>query len=227
MSENQISAIDEDAFEDLENLLIVTLSDNKLTSVPENLFAKNFKLEGVSFDSNLLKTLDPQIFRNNHNIFSLTLTDNKFTTFSREILSPFSQAMVYFSLESNQISSLDSRWFKDCEKIDIISFANNKITEIPNDFLNASTKLQKFSIGNNQINVIDFKIFENKKSLFLTADFKNNPIVEVRNLDVIDSIPEMHLFEFGNAADSCIKGSFASNKEELKKAVKKNCKGVH
>jgi Leucine-rich repeat (LRR) protein len=60
---NDIEIIERKAFYHLKNLVEIKLYENKIESIPENIFQTNLKLEIVYFQNNQIKALNPVIFK--------------------------------------------------------------------------------------------------------------------------------------------------------------------
>lgn len=223
IANGKLSSVDEDAFDDLKNLEWLTLYANKLASLPAGFLSKLFELEYVDLSQNELTFLDPATFKNNKKLNTINLSTNQFTSFAPGLFDPLTESLWSVNVQNNKISTLDSHWFKDFKKFISLSLSYNEFTEIPQDFFTGLPTLAGVSLNQNPLKFIDFAVFENNKNL-VELFFTWMNVSEVRNIDVIDSLPLLERVDFSFAKEgSCLNEDF-TDKQELKKRIKENCK---
>ena len=115
-------------FRNQEKLEILTISDNKLRSLPRNIFSGLKKLRQLFLAKNLLNTFDVDL-SHMHRLARVNLHENQLETISEAVRSVFDrQALV-----ANFSVKLERNNFKcDCENIDFIKW----IAESPVVFIN-------------------------------------------------------------------------------------------
>ena len=78
INQNKLENLSEDIFNDNPNLTILEAIGNSINRLPPGIFQHNLKLSGVSFHGNSLKDLDKDIFRYNPNLESVNFKGNFF-----------------------------------------------------------------------------------------------------------------------------------------------------
>ena len=220
---NQISSIDENAFDDFAVIYRIQLNRNKLTSIPAKLFSKLSTLDTLHLEDNEITALDGDIFKNNHKLAILHLSSNKLTSFVPGTFDSLVK-MRQIGFYNNQITSVDSKLFKNCISLVDLSAIENNITEIPINFLATLTSLSSVSFSKNPISVIDFKMFENNKNIY-DISFNDIKVEKVLNIDVVDKLSALRGIHFKINSESCIIGNYhEGNLDKLKKEIRDNCK---
>ncbi len=172
--------IPEEVFE-LENLEVLSLGSNLLTSVPESI-ARLQNLTSLDLSDNELTALPKSIARL-QNLTHLLLYRNKFTAVPNIIRQL--KKLTHLNLAANHIYSLPE-WFFQLRDLISLSLFNNAISVIPD----AISKLQRLSfleIGNNKLKSIPDSVYElsslevfNLMNLPFHVPFKNqNQIKEI------------------------------------------------
>lgn len=197
---NQISYIEEDAFDDLVNLRLIFLANNRLKtwSLPENVFSKVTNLTSVLMNNNNFDSLDRNLFKNNLKLKHLILSENN-------------------------LKSIPSDIFLFNVNLKLLSLDNNQLEELPFTLLSNTISLDHANFSSNPLNgVVDFSIFENTKNIS-KIDFSGIQFSKILNIEVVDnfkSLKEILLL----SDNSCINGNFTvETLENLKENVKENC----
>lgn len=73
---NEIAELAEDTFDDLEYMVTIVLTANRLKALHQNLFKKLYKLREVWLQNNELEVLPEGLFRNNPELTSIFASEN-------------------------------------------------------------------------------------------------------------------------------------------------------
>lgn len=97
-----ISKVEVDSFHDLILLTEISLSRNRLQTIPTQLFVNNPKLTTIDLSYNILETLDISVFKDLQNLAILDLSGNRLSQFPANL--PF--GLNHLNLENNKISKI-------------------------------------------------------------------------------------------------------------------------
>jgi hypothetical protein len=122
----KIFIINEKAFQRLENLTVIDLSSNRLTSIPSNFFSGN-------------KLLDTLIFQRN-NLGSLQ--------WNTPILNG-PPSLSFLDLQSCKLSNISSITFSLLPNLTFLDISRNKLVLLHNDTLSSHQKLKDVNMENN------------------------------------------------------------------------------
>ncbi|XP_052761742.1 polycystin-1-like isoform X2 [Mya arenaria] len=146
--------IDKKAFNDLDKLDTLILSDNRITDLPKD----------------LLKEID-------ESIKTLDLSDNPITSVSNDFLDDADQltnlSVVSLDLSNCGISSLDRSVFRDVTSLTTLNLANNDLDNLHGDIFDACRDLSSLDLSSNQLSTISTNLFDRQSSI--SVDFSNNP----------------------------------------------------
>ncbi|XP_044756946.1 phospholipase A2 inhibitor-like [Coccinella septempunctata] len=137
LSQNEISVIEDKAFDNMPNLLNVRLSFNKIGKWNRNWFQGTPLLTRVSFQHNLIEELPADAFSNMagpKNFGKIPLTLN-----------------LIFSY--NKIKKIDPNAFRGLEKLNNLWLDNNLLEEIPHNFLKGVT-VHELRLSSNKLTCI-------------------------------------------------------------------------
>lgn len=104
-SRNQITAIDEDVFEDLHSLENLVLNDNRIQELTPRTLAPLTRAYSINFERNLLTTIDEGIFSLNTNLQYLLLQYNQIDKIHPRTFSDLRNNLVFVNLYENQCVS--------------------------------------------------------------------------------------------------------------------------
>ena len=122
----KIFNINEKAFQRLENLTVIDLSSNRLTSVSPNLFSSNQKLDKLILRSNNLGNLQ----------------------WNAPILNGPS-SLSFLDLQACKLSNISSITFSLLPNLKFLDISRNKLVLLKNDTLTSHEKLKDVSLENN------------------------------------------------------------------------------
>lgn len=151
---NKISFIDEAAFKNLYQLLILDLSSNKLNSL--NLIFKSLKsLIHLDLSSNLIDKLPENVFKNLIKLKSLKLQKNNLKSLNPVVFEPL----------------------KSLEFIDV-SFNKSPIKVIPGDLFKQNINLQQIYFVSSKIQSIDRNFFQHSKPSLEVLSLRTNECID-------------------------------------------------
>nr|XP_015813250.2 carboxypeptidase N subunit 2 [Nothobranchius furzeri] len=90
LSENKLSSLAEDVFINLTALENLELSENQLVTLPERIFKHLFNIKEISLHRNNLTRLEPQLFEDQAFIQRLYLSENRLETLPVGLMDSFS-----------------------------------------------------------------------------------------------------------------------------------------
>ncbi|XP_035512646.1 toll-like receptor 13 [Morone saxatilis] len=151
VGENKITTIEEEAFRSMKRLRILTLSHNKLSSVPAA--TKNIPtLAELDLSSNNITGLKCSDFANLTKLRQLNLYLNRITTLDKCVFKDLKQLEV-LKLQNNRISKLNSA-FKYLQSLKQLRLNGNKISTIKHREFMGLRSLQNLSLHDNQIKTL-------------------------------------------------------------------------
>lgn len=154
LDRNTIRKISDEAFRSLQGLKTLSLSQNKLLSVPAA--TRNIPtLRELDLSKNYIKTLDCNDFAN--------LTK-----------------LSHLSLNENLISALKGCVFKDLIRLEVLKLQNNSITQLGGAFQKYLPNLKQLRLSLNKLTAIKSGEFKDLQSL-QNLTLNNNQIVGLEN----------------------------------------------
>ncbi|GFG34667.1 hypothetical protein Cfor_03078, partial [Coptotermes formosanus] len=124
---SQLFNINEKAFQGLENLTVVDLSNNRLTSISSNLFKDNHLLEKLILRSNDLSTLQ----------WNKTLLNGP-------------SSLSFLDLQSCKLSNISSVTFSLILNLKILDISRNELVLLNPDTLSSHRQLKDVNLENNR-----------------------------------------------------------------------------
>ena len=168
LSNNSISSAD--LLRNLQKLVVLNLSHNKLTAIP--LMVKNFKeLKGLILNDNEIGFIPPEL-QLPASVNTIVLSNNQIEDISN-LCKKKLVGLTKISLSHNQIRVLPSMR-EEFPELKELRLAHNKITKLKVE--NLSYSLEILDLGNNLISTLDdIKVLSNLKNL-TQVSFKGCPI---------------------------------------------------
>ena len=181
--------LDEDAFLGLENLRLLSLTQNYLTQLPEELLKPLPKLEELFFGGktnnygeiivtgNLLRTVPEQIFFHTKQLKTLEISENKLEQLPAHAFQSLTSLQT-LDLESNKISQISGETFAGLTSLQTLNLESNKISQISGEAFAGLTSLQTLDLYGNKISQISGEAFAGLTSL-QTLDLRYNDISQL------------------------------------------------
>ncbi len=174
---NQIQAIDKNAFNGLANLQILELSHNLITTLPQAIFDTLISLKRLYLDQNQLQEITPAYFNRLASLELLSLCENNIEEIAPESFRD-AKALYYLHFRKNRISSLHKDSFQGCINLKHLGLGSNLIAELPIDGFKALTGLKKLELDHNMITILPRLVFSNLGSL-KGLDLSHNSICDL------------------------------------------------
>ncbi len=127
----------------------LNLSDNGLTTLPENVFGQFDSLDGLSLSNNQLATLPPSIFAELSNLQLLSLDRNEFATLPVGVFAGLTNLQKLW-LNNNQLATLPAGIFDGLTNLAFLSLYRNQLATLPSGIFGGLTKLQQLALTRNQ-----------------------------------------------------------------------------
>ncbi|KZS13115.1 Uncharacterized protein APZ42_021854 [Daphnia magna] len=105
MPKCNISEIESDAFNTLTNLKEINMSGNRLTRIPNRLFANTWAIAKIDFSNNNLELLDNSLFQELQNLNILNLSGNRLVNIPENL----PRVLTYLNMENNMISRIETQ----------------------------------------------------------------------------------------------------------------------
>lgn len=150
LNDNSIAQIHNDVFKDARNLKEIWLTSNKLTSLPKSWPAGLVKL---FVNSNKIKKIEQDTFGKNLNLEYLTLEMNEITKIAEKSFSQLN-SLTYLNFQGNKLAQLSKDAFVGMSKLQVLTLANNPIANIEAKALGNLDALTKLDMSYNELNNI-------------------------------------------------------------------------
>jgi hypothetical protein len=169
--------------------------------------AQNLYLLDLSF--NQLSSIDVNAFRGLSKLSYLYLQNNKLTTLNSQTFAPLS-SLYYLNLSNNQISSLDKDIFRNLTNLRFLIANNNSLQTLDTTIFSRNIKLLTLALNSNKINALSFKMFQQFYNTSLALDLSNNLCIN-RNFGsgFLLDVTQQRALE--SALETCNKQYVASN----------------
>jgi Leucine-rich repeat (LRR) protein len=128
LSELKLEMILEHALDNCKKISILKLNNNKLVSLPDDVFQHTINLEVLELKNNQLRKLHPDTFVTLTKLEELLLGDNQLTELSCDLFR-FKPNLKEFQVESNEIFDLEyEAIIRRLPRLDIINYNNNHLS---------------------------------------------------------------------------------------------------
>uniref|UniRef100_A0A0K0EI48 LRRCT domain-containing protein n=1 Tax=Strongyloides stercoralis TaxID=6248 RepID=A0A0K0EI48_STRER len=174
LNSNNISIFQNEKFyfNNLTGLEKIDLSNNVITSIPNNVFLIPKKtLRFLDLSKNKLSQVPAQEIRNSLNLTYLSLANNNISEiYQFQFMNlPSLKSLI---LHSNNLNKISPMAFMNVPKLQILDFYNNKLSNIETSYLQTFDKLQSLNLSfNNFLHSPIFKEFRNLEQIDLSHNF--------------------------------------------------------
>ena len=155
LSNNSISHLSSDTFENLIQLKILTLSQNNLSTIDPLAFSDLFRLQSLNLSFNLLSEIEEATFRHTKKLEHLYLSNNSFTTLRDHYFRDLKE-LYTLNLNHNQLSTIESNSLSEQVNLRLLYLQNNLISELSNETVLNLFKLNFLDISQNLINRLNW-----------------------------------------------------------------------
>lgn len=171
------------------NLIYINLSENKLTTLPKDVFQKNTFIEELNLSFNSIDFLPSDIFKGISNMAILNLNYNEFSS-APNFYAPDLQRL-YFAY--NKIRIIDNFMFKSFESLDHLDLHGNGIQKIQVNAFIALKELKEIDLSFNDLTAI-------KSTLFLGNDKLDS--IKLNDNPRLNKLPIDGFLSYSNLAKS-------------------------
>lgn len=190
-----ISNLTDKDFVGLFQLQELHLSSNLLENISLGVLKDNQQLRVLDLTNNLLTTLPPNLFNTAFNLASLILPENRLQTVNPSWFCKL-QSLEWLDLSSNMLTSLPSNTFNNLTNLLILDLSSNKLKYLPANLFSKLPNLERLNLGNNQLTTFapgTFNHVFNLKYLFLNS----NKIVKIPK-GLFNNLPQLDTFDLSD-----------------------------
>lgn len=165
LSANQLSSnqIDDGTFVGLIRLIILNLSHNALTRIDARTFKDLFFLQILDLRNNSIGFIEDNAFLPLYNLHTLNIAENRLHHITAHLFNGLF-VLSKLTLNNNLIVNIDPQSFKNCSDLKELDLSSNAIQEIP-DALGELSFLKTLDLGENQISGFKNGSFKNLQQL--------------------------------------------------------------
>ncbi|RVE59179.1 hypothetical protein OJAV_G00201840 [Oryzias javanicus] len=179
LAENDIQFVSEEAFKGLPRLKTLTLSQNKLTSVPSAIWDLP-GLYKLDLKMNRINTLQCQDFTNQTELRTLYLQNNSISNLTGCVFNDLIQ-LTLLKLQSNEIIKLNNAFKSHLPNLRVLYLNNNHLTGIGKEEFKGLRSLQNLSLQENRLGNLNKESFSGLKNLTHMLIMSNN--IQKKDLD--------------------------------------------
>jgi Leucine-rich repeat (LRR) protein len=162
ISRKDVEEIEANILDKCLNLMDFTFTENNLQGIPENLFAKNSKLENLNLQNNQLHDLPAGTFKSLINLKTLSLGQNNLKSLNSEWFVSLQKLRQFFA-DGNEFFDLQKDIFKPLTNLRGLHLFENNLTVIHSDSFKLPSKLQQLTLNHNKIKAIDRKLIDESR----------------------------------------------------------------
>ena len=140
ISGDKLATLPEDLFDGLTALEELRLSDTQLTTLPEDLFDGLTALERLDLYNNQLTTLPEDLFDGLTALEELWLSNNQLTTLPEDLFDGLT-ALQWLYLPNNQLATLPEGIFDGLSSLWGLNLLNNQLTTLPEGIFDGLSSL--------------------------------------------------------------------------------------
>ncbi|KAK5642789.1 hypothetical protein RI129_008956 [Pyrocoelia pectoralis] len=204
------------AFKTLNKLHYLELQNNRLSSLPSNLFQDLGELVNLNLSYNEIRKFENKVFKGLSVLNTLAVAHNKLSTANKEWFAPLKSLVVLdlsynaiwkcdlslknltiLNLSHNSFSRIGNETFAGLPKLSELDLSYNSIQNLSLDAFKGLSELRQLNLAYNKLQVIDSRVFRYFRSLN-TVSIESN---QIRNLTQIglDSLKTLwRLYASGN-----------------------------
>ncbi|XP_055764241.1 insulin-like growth factor-binding protein complex acid labile subunit [Salvelinus fontinalis] len=158
MKDNNINAVADGAFAQLEFLQKLDLSCNRISSLSESFSLGLNALRELQLSHNHLHTLDSRSFMHLDGLQRLNLTGNAIHNIQVRSFGSLS-TLRQLHLEGNHLVSLNNGVFSMLKSLEVLNLQGNQINKTQEGVFTPMTSLALLNLAHNQMSTIYFKTF--------------------------------------------------------------------
>lgn len=205
MSHQNLRTIRPDTFEGASNLQTLIADHNRLTAIPDNLFAGARQLTHVDFSYNDIANLDIASLDSAHAVQDFNLAMNQIEELRPGHFAAFG-SMKTLNLSANHIRTIKAETFAGAHQLQVLDLSYNNITVLSSYAFENLTALVELRLGSNPLRMLPVDLLVDLKSLqYLDVSYSQLFAVRLGTfsfnyaLEVLDlSYNLLEHFEFGH-----------------------------
>ncbi len=212
LSGNQISShhIDNTTFSGLIRLIVLNMAHNALTRIDSKTFRDLYFLQILDLRNNSIGYIDDNTFLPLYNLHTLNLAENRMHTINDELFNGLF-VLSKLTLNNNLISSIEPNAFKNCSDLKELDLSTNQLEDVPRAIQNLSM-LRTLDLGENQISEIAQDSFRSLSQL-TGLRLIDNQIGNITK-EMFINLPRLSVLNLAkNRIQSVERGSFDKNPE--------------
>lgn len=212
LSGNQLSShhIDNGTFSGLIRMIVLNLAHNALTRIEAKTFRDLYFLQILDLRNNSIGYIEDNAFLPLYNLHTLNLAENRLHTINDELFNGLF-VLTKLTLNNNLINIIESKAFKNCSDLKELDLSTNQLQEIPNAVQNL-TMLRTLDLGENQISEIAIGAFRNLNQL-TGLRLIDNQIGNITK-EMFTDLPQLSVLNLAkNRIQFIERGSFEANNE--------------
>lgn len=165
LSGNQLSShhIDNGTFSGLIRLIVLNLAHNALTRIDAKTFRDLYFLQILDLRNNSIGYIDDNTFLPLYNLHTLNLAENRLHTINDDLFNGLF-VLSKLTLNNNLISIIEIHAFRNCSDLKELDLSTNQLQDVPMAIQNL-TMLRTLDLGENQIAEIAIGSFKNLNQL--------------------------------------------------------------
>ncbi|XP_033753105.1 G-protein coupled receptor GRL101-like [Pecten maximus] len=190
---SNITVLPTNLLEDLSELSLLLLSNNRLVGLPYNTFIGLSKLTLLDIGDNYLAVLPGNIFKDLLELTHLIMYNNNIIYLPNDIFNGLSN-LTYLDLYKNKITFLPYNVFNGLTNLRVLSLRWNNILTLPPNVFSGLSQLSYLDLYNNNLVFIPYNIlsglsklrrlFLNNNDIILLPDNLFNGLSELQYLDL-------------------------------------------
>ncbi|XP_041861422.1 platelet glycoprotein V [Melanotaenia boesemani] len=162
---NELEELEEGIFDTLVNLEELNLHQNQIKSLPTQVFWSLENLKNLTLSSNQLQALPQKTFYNMPKLSKLTIYKNPLLSLPDELMGHMPDITEFYLFSTNLVT-VPGNVFANMSGLLLLNLhLNDKLKELPLDLFCCLPNLQKLSLRNNNIELLQPKIFSSLTTL--------------------------------------------------------------
>lgn len=192
LSHNNIADIPKNAFEGIENVAYLNLSNNHhLAPMPSSIISSLTKLQVFDLSNVGLRTVQSELFSKSPNLRSIYLRNNKINELADGTFNNL-RNLTTVDLSFNNIMSIRPGTFINAMNIRTLSLKGNQLSAFKGEIFNTGTGLEELDISDNQLSYLfptSFRIHPRLKRLVASNNkFNFFPAAIIAGLQFLEHI---------------------------------------
>ena len=211
LSDNQLtssSLTGSQTFAGLQRLAVLSLHNNRITRLDSSLFNDLAALQILRLDGNAIESLPDGLLASLNNLHTLILSRNRLTHVDSRSLSSLS-SLALLALDNNLIERVHDQAFHNCTQLKDLNLSGNNLPVVP-VALAVLEQLQSLDLGENRLHAFDFEILS-KMSHLSSLRLLDNQIGNISR-STFAQLPSLKILNLSkNGIHVLEQGAFAHN----------------